>query len=158
MVTLRRLLQHRGGIIGRNATNPTDHCSNFTQDNAGGGFGGYTNVSGVGVPTLKEVLNGKSSRAGVSVNSHRVELVYQPGSMNPYSGEGFVLMMQLLENLRGTPFADWMQAHVLAPAGMKESTFSLVAPTHSGPPASGHKDDGTVIDGRRKRHPEGSAG
>lgn len=155
-VTLRRLLQHRGGIIGRGATNPTSACSNF-DDGGGGGFGGYANVSGVGVPTVREILDGSSSRPGVTVNSHRVQLTYDPGSMSAYSGEGFVLMMQLLQEQRDTPFADWMQANVLAPAGMTRSTFSLVAPTNSGPPASGHNSSGAVITGKRNRYPESAA-
>jgi CubicO group peptidase (beta-lactamase class C family) len=57
--------------------------------------------------------------------------------MSAYSGEGFTLMQQLLEEQRGTSFRSWMQSNVLAPAGMNRSTFSLIAPTHSGPPASG---------------------
>jgi CubicO group peptidase (beta-lactamase class C family) len=155
-VTLRRLLQHRGGIIGRNATNPTTSCSNF-DEGGGGGFGGYENASGVGVPTTVEVLNGTSSRPGVNVNSHAVKLVYDPDSMGAYSGEGFTLMQQLLEEQRGMSLRSWMAAHVLAPAGMTRSTFSLTAPTYSGPPASGHLDDGTVIAGKRYRHPESAA-
>jgi CubicO group peptidase (beta-lactamase class C family) len=74
-----------------------------------------------------------------------------------YSGEGFVLMMQLLEHLRGVGFGDWMQSHVLAPARMSQSTFSLVAPVHSGPPAAGHDGSGEVIAGKRHRYPEGAA-
>jgi CubicO group peptidase (beta-lactamase class C family) len=155
-VTLRRLLQHRGGIIGRGATNPTSSCSNF-DDGGGGGFGGYQNVSGVGVPTVREILDGASTRAGVTVNSHRVELTYDPGMISAYSGEGFVLMMQLLEEQRDTTFRDWMQAHVLSPAGMTRSTYSLVAPTHSGPPATGHNSNGDPITGKRNRYPEGAA-
>lgn len=156
-VTLRRLLRHQGGIIGRDATNPQSSCSNFADDNAGGGFGGYEDLPGVNVPTTVEVLNGTSSRPGVNVNSHAVKLVYDPGSMSAYSGEGFTLMQQLLEEQRGTSFRSWMQAHVLAPAGMNRSTFSLIAPTHSGPPASGHFDSGEVIPGKRRRHPESAA-
>ncbi|MET0207678.1 MAG: serine hydrolase domain-containing protein [Burkholderiaceae bacterium] len=154
-VTLRNLLRHRGGIIGRDATNPTTSCSAFNAG-GGGGFGGYANVSGVGVPTVKEVLNGASSRSGVIVNSHKVELVYEPDTMGAYSGEGFVLMMQLLQNRRGVAFADWMQSHVLAPTKMSDSTFALSAPSHSGPPAAGHRNN-EVIAGKRNRYPEGAA-
>ena len=37
-VTLRRLLRHRGGIIGRDATNPQTSCSNFDQRRRGRRF------------------------------------------------------------------------------------------------------------------------
>ena len=155
-VTLRNLLRHRGGIIGRGATNPTSQCSGFSTG-GGGGFAGYPNVAGVGVPTVLEVLNGESSRAGVNVNSHRVEMTYEPDTMSAYSGEGFVLMQQLLVHQRGTSFRDWMGAHVLSPAGMTRSTFSMTAPVHSGPPAAGHTSSGEVIPGKRNRYPESPA-
>ena len=37
--------------------------------------------------------------------------------MSAYSGEGFVLMMQLLANQRGVSFRNWMAANILSPAG-----------------------------------------
>ncbi len=155
-VTLRRLLQHRGGIIGRGATNPTSSCSSFA-DGGGGGFAGYQDAAGVGVPTVKEILDGTSSRPGVTVNSHAVQLTYEPGTMSAYSGEGFVLMMQLLAHQRGVSFRDWMHAHVLSPAGMTRSSCALSAPSYSGPPAAGHTETGGVITGRRHRYPESAA-
>lgn len=155
-VTLRRLLRHEGGIIGRDATNPTNQCSNFSSG-GGGGFGGYPNTAGVGVPNLLEILNGTSSRPGVSVNSHKVIQTYNPGTISAYSGEAFVMMMQLLENQRSANFAAWMKTNVLEPAGMSHSTYSLTAPSFSGPPASGHKTDGEAIPGDRNRYPESAA-
>lgn len=157
-VTLRRLLQHNGGIIGRGATNPTNQCSNF-QAGGGGGFAGYENTSGVGIPTVTEILNGSSSRPGVSVNSHRIEQTYDPGSLpnGAYSGEGFVLMTQLFQNLRQQSLGDWMKTEIFTPAGMKHSTFSLTAPSFSGPPAAGHDGSGKVITGKRNRYPESAA-
>jgi CubicO group peptidase (beta-lactamase class C family) len=155
-VNLFRLLRHQGGIIGRGATNPTSQCSGFASG-GGGGFAGYANVSGVGVPTVIEVLNGTSSRPGVTVNSHRVELTYDPGSMSAYSGEGFTLMQQLMEHLRGMSLGDWMAPNVLTPAGMSNSTFALQAPSFSGPPSSGHDNNGDPIPGDRNRYPESAA-
>jgi CubicO group peptidase (beta-lactamase class C family) len=155
-VTLRRLLRHRGGIIGRGATNPTSSCSNFA-DNGGGGFGGYEDAPGVGIPTVREILEGTSNRPGVTVNSHKVELTYDPGSMSAYSGEGFVLMMQLFERQQGSSLGTWMRTNVFADAGMTHSTYALQAPSFSGPPASGHDGNGNVIAGKRRRYPESSA-
>jgi CubicO group peptidase (beta-lactamase class C family) len=155
-VNLRQLLQHRGGIIGRGATWPADTCTNFSAG-GGGGFRGYGDSARVGVPTVKEVLNGTSNRPGVRVNSHRVELTYKPGTMAAYSGEGYVLMMRLLEQQLGVKFADWMKLNVLDACGMLRSTYSLSAPSHSGPPASGHDRDGVVIAGKRRRYPESAA-
>ena len=155
-VNLFRLLRHQGGIIGRGATNPTNQCSGFASG-GGGGFNGYANLPGVGVPTVIEVLNGASNRPGVTVNSHRVELTYEPGSMGAYSGEGFTLMQQLLEHLRQMSLAAWMKPNVLALSGMANSTFELEAPSFSGPPSSGHDSDGAPIPGDRNRYPESAA-
>ena len=155
-VTLRRLLKHMGGIIGRGSTNPANQCSNFS-DGGGGGFGGYEDAPGVGIPTVKEILEGTSNRPGVTVNSHKVEITYDPGSMSAYSGEGFVLMMQLFEKQQGESLGTWMKSHVLNAAGMTHSTYALAAPSFSGPPAAGHDGNGNVIAGKRRRYPESSA-
>lgn len=155
-VTLRRLLQHRGGIIGRGSTNPTNQCSNF-DDGGGGGFNGYEDAPGVGIPTVKEILEGTSNRSGVIVNSHKVELTYDPATMSAYSGEGFVLMMQLFKEQRGASLGTWMKSHVFNAAGMSHSTYALTAPSFSGPPAAGHDGNGDVIAGKRRRYPESSA-
>jgi len=157
-VTLRRLLKHMGGIIGRGSTNPAASCSNFDAD-GGGGFGGYADAPGIGIPTVKEILEGKSNRPGVTVNSHKVEMTYDPGSMSAYSGEGFVLMMQLFEKQQGESLGTWMKNHVFNAnaAGMSHSTYDLTAPSFSGPPAAGHDSNGNVVAGKRHRYPESSA-
>lgn len=155
-VNLRRLLQHRGGIIGRGANWPADAGSGAAASR-GGWFRGYGDNARVGLPTLIEILDGTSSRPRVRVNSHRAGVTYKPGTKSAYSGEGYVLMMQLLEQLRGTKFADWMKPNVLDACGMLHSTFSLNAPSHSGPPASGHSHNGVVIAGKRRRYPESAA-
>src|SRR5262249_51211579 len=49
-VTIRRLMQHNGGVMGRGSSYPLTACSGFTGD--GGGYGGYADTAGVGVPTL----------------------------------------------------------------------------------------------------------
>jgi len=154
-VTLRRLLTHFGGIIGRGTTKPLDKCSGFEDD--GGGFGGYLNSSGTGVPTLNEILAGTSGREGVSVNSPRVEITHEPGKRYSYAGHGFVLMMKLLKTQTGVDFGAWMRDNVLEPAGMRHSTFNLTAPAFSGPPAAGHDEEGNVMQGRRYRYPESAA-
>jgi CubicO group peptidase (beta-lactamase class C family) len=77
--------------------------------------------------------------------------------MSAYSGEGFVLMMQLFERQQGSSLGTWMRTNVFADAGMTHSTYALQAPSFSGPPASGHDGNGNVIAGKRRRYPESSA-
>jgi CubicO group peptidase (beta-lactamase class C family) len=155
-VTLRRLLLHRAGIVGRGTTDPRNACSNFQAD-SGGGFGGYPRTAGVGLPTLREVLDGASTRSGVSVNSPKSELTHQPDTTTSYSGMGYVVMMQLLETLRGTAFASWMQTQVLDATGMAHSTFAIDPPASWPEPAAGHDASGAVIAGKRNRYPESPA-
>lgn len=154
-VTLRLLMTHRSGVIGRGMTYPLDQCSNF--EDGGGGFGGYADKSGVGIPTLDEILAGVSSRPGVTVNSPRIEICYEPGTNGAYSGHAYMVMMQMLQNKTGKTFSNWMKTNVLTPLGMNHSTFSLTAPVNSGPPAAGHNEEGNVITGRRYRYPESPA-
>jgi CubicO group peptidase (beta-lactamase class C family) len=156
-VTLKLLLQHRGGVNGDGTTFPLDQCSGFTPKSGGGGYNGYADLPGVAVPTLLEILNGVSTTAGVMVNSPPTTLSYQPNSLHSYSGPGCEVMQQLLEHQRKTTLAAWMADNVFTQAGMANSTFSLTAPSFSGPPASGHDSKGDPIAGERDRYPQSAA-
>jgi CubicO group peptidase (beta-lactamase class C family) len=101
-VTLRRLLSHTAGT--------TIH-----------GFPGYP--SGEPVPTLVQVLNGEKP-------SYTLAIVVdtEPGKTFRYSGGGYVIMQQLLEDVTGQPFPKLMQDIVLKPIGMKHSTYEQPLP------------------------------
>lgn len=146
-VTLELLLQHRGGISGRDVPNG-DQCSNY------GGFGGYPDTPGVQVPNISQILNGASPS-----NSGPIQLTYKPGSSanGYYSGPGYVLMTKLFEDLKNQNFRTWMKQHVFQPAGMNKSTYEMVLPASLARAAAGHKSDGNVIPGKRNRYPEAAA-
>jgi len=101
-VTLRELLTHTAGI--------TVH-----------GFAGY--ASDAPVPTLTQVLDGKPP-----ANSPAIRVDTTPGTAWRYSGGGYVIVQQLLEDVTGTPFAKLMRDAVLVPIGMTESTFDQPLP------------------------------
>jgi CubicO group peptidase (beta-lactamase class C family) len=126
-VTLRQLLSHSAGL-------------------GVSGFDGY--ATGAAVPTLLQVLDGLPP-----ANSAPVRLESQPGSQWAYSGGGFVVLQQLMQDVTGESFAPWMQREVLARAGMVRSSF--VAPTGSAWDAAavGH-EAGLPITGLRVVHPE----
>jgi CubicO group peptidase (beta-lactamase class C family) len=96
-VTLRRLLSHSAGT--------TVH-----------GFGGY--AAGEKVPTLVEVLNGAPP-----ANSAQIRVDIVPGTQWRYSGGGYEVMQQLVEDVTQQPFAQLMSGRVLRPLGMSHSTF-----------------------------------
>ena len=101
-VTLRELLSHTAGVTVA-------------------GFSGYD--PGDPLPSLLEILDGKPPSANAPI---RVDTV--PGTEWRYSGGGYVIIRQLLEDVTGEPFNQLLQTRVLTPAGMKESTFSQPLP------------------------------
>lgn len=127
-LTLKDLLSHTGGT--------TVH-----------GFPGY--ARGAPVPTLVQVLQG-SGRA----NTGPVVSEAKPGERWKYSGGGYEIVQQLIEDVSGKPFADVVQARVLTPAGMTASGY---APPAKGAFAQGHGVDGKVIPGGWHTYPEAAA-
>lgn len=131
-VTLRRLLSHSAGL--------TVH-----------GFPGY--AVGAPVPTVVQVLNGEPP-----ANTAPVRVDIAPGSQLRYSGGGFTVMQQLVVDVSGQPFADYMRDAVLEPLGMHDSSYQQ-------PPsaerarlnASGHLGDRSVVAGRWHVYPEMAA-
>jgi CubicO group peptidase (beta-lactamase class C family) len=101
-VTLRELLSHTAGV--------TVH-----------GFSGYTR--GVLLPPLTAILNGVPP-----ANSAPITVDTVPGSASRYSGGGYMIVQQLLEDMSGTPFAITLKNDVLDRIGMRDSTFSQPLP------------------------------
>ncbi|PAX08444.1 serine hydrolase domain-containing protein [Sphingomonas lenta] len=49
-------------------------------------------------------------------------LMFAPGSRAGYSNEGFVLLSAMVERLAGVPFPAYVERHILAPAGMHDTS------------------------------------
>jgi CubicO group peptidase (beta-lactamase class C family) len=112
-VTLRRLLSHSAGL--------TVH-----------GFPGY--AVGSPVPTLVQVLDGEKP-----ANTPAIRVDCVPGSQWRYAGGGYTVMQQLLIDVTGQPFPEFMQKSVLKPLGMAQSTYAQpLAQRH------GHNDAGRL--------------
>lgn len=101
LVTARRLLSHRAGLVD------------------GLGYGGFE--PGETVQTVEASLTraadaspGRDSRTLVGMN---------PGTEWRYSGGGFTLLQLLVEEISGQRFEDYMQQAVFRPLGMTRSTF-----------------------------------
>ena len=132
-VTLRRLLSHSAGVTV-------------------GGFRGY--ALGEQVPSLQQILNGQWP-----ANSPPIRVDTVPGTGYRYSGGGYMIVQQLLEDVVGEPFSEIMQNSVLEPWGMAASTFESPLPEQlRSIAASGHRADGAVIPGGWHTYPEMGAG
>lgn len=133
-VTLRRLLSHSAGL--------TVH-----------GFPGY--AVDAPLPTLVQVLNGAKPANTAAI---RVNLV--PGSKWRYSGGGYTVLQQLIIDVTGRPFPDYMREKVLEPLGMRDSTYEQPLPANRAAlTATGHLagKPARVVPGRWHVYPEMAA-
>ena len=126
-VTLRRLLNHSAGMTVS-------------------GFPGYELTERT--PSVREVLDGRGNTPPV-----RVDTI--PGSVWRYSGGGYVVMQQLIEDVSGKRFATYMGEEVLKPLGMTNSTFQQPLPAAlSSRAATGHLADRSAVPGGWHAFPE----
>ena len=131
-VTLRRLLSHSAGL--------TVH-----------GFPGYR--VDAPLPSVPQILDGDPP-----ANTGPVHVDVEPGAEYRYSGGGYTVVQQILEDVTGTPFAELLRAVVLGPLEMADSTYEQPrSPKWADLAASGHQSDGTLVPGRWHIYPEMAA-
>lgn len=129
-VTLRSILAHTSGLNVE-------------------GFVGYNRRTTL--PTTFDVLNGKG-------NSEQVEVMAVPESEWHYSGGGYTVMQQVIEDVAGQPFEEYMRIEVLEPLGMINSTFEQPLPQkyHSNT-SSAFDSSGRMFNGKWHNYPEKAA-
>jgi CubicO group peptidase (beta-lactamase class C family) len=131
-LTLRQLLSHTAGV--------TVH-----------GFPGYPRV--VEPPCLRDVLEGTPA-----TNTPPIVTRILPGTQFSYSGGGYCIMQQLLEDATATSFDDLAHQTVLGPLGMDDSTFEQPLPEELHCcAASGHRTGGRPVEGGWNVYPEQAA-
>ncbi|HXC96864.1 MAG TPA: serine hydrolase [Edaphobacter sp.] len=131
-VTLRELLTHTGGT--------TVH-----------GFPGY--AADTAVPTLLQVLNGEKP-----ANTAAIRIEAQPGSKWNYSGGGYTIVQQLVVDVTKEPFPKVLRDTVLAPIGMKHSTYEQPLPVDGrARAATPYEGNGTAVAGGAHTYPEMAA-
>lgn len=131
-VTLRRLLSHSAGLTVRE-------------------FVGY--IVSENVPTLIQILNGQEP-----ANTLPVRVVTTPGSTWQYSGGGYLVVQQLLEDITGQPFSEFIQNQIFDKLDMKNSTFSQSLPQSlATSAATGHQVDGRPLERKWHLYPEMAA-
>jgi CubicO group peptidase (beta-lactamase class C family) len=131
-VTLRRLMSHSAGL--------TVH-----------GFPGY--AVDATIPTLVQIFNGEKPANTAPI---RVDIV--PGTKGVYSGGGITIEQQLVIDVTGEPFPQFMRETVLDKIGMRESTYEQpLPPARATLAASGTYADGKVVPGKWHVYPEMAA-
>ncbi len=143
-ITLRQLLAHRAGIVGRDTT-PDSRGRRFIK--GGGGSVRVKNLRGTRVPSLEDSWVGRGGPP--------VMVTYKPGSKYSYSGAGYLVLQHLIEQLSGDPFDAWMGENVLAPLGMTSSSFALTPDAAS--MSCGHDTKGRTLPGLREVCPWSAA-
>lgn len=128
-VTLRRILSHTAGL--------TVH-----------GFAGYE--AGGPLPNMAQILDGAPP-----ANSPAIRVDVVPGTLYRYSGGGYTLAQLLLGDVTGQPLPKLMHDTVLAPLGMKLSTYEQPLPqARLGEVALPYRGDGTPVAGGPHVYPE----
>lgn len=127
--TLRQLLSHTAGTTVS-------------------GFPGYAHDAAV--PTLLQVLDGAPP-----ANTKPVRIESLPGRGWNYSGGGYTVVQQALIDRGGKPFVELLAETVLAPLGMKDSTFAHPLPsTLAARAAKPHDGKGEPYKGGAYTYPE----
>lgn len=130
-VTLRGLLSHTAGI--------NIH-----------GYPGYP--SGSELPTTQQILNGKPP-----ATSKTVRVTQPPGTEFKYSGGGYIIVHQIIEDVTGRSLADLAQELIFDRLGMANSTFEHLLPEVYKPQtAIAHNRTGEPIPGKWHTYPEGA--
>lgn len=128
-VTLRGLLSHTAGVTVS-------------------GFRGYP--SEAQLPTMQQILDGEPP-----ANSDPVRVMQTPGTGYSYSGGGYVLVQQLIEDVSGRPFAALAQELIFEKLGMANSTFDPLLPeTYIPQAATAHRGSGKPVPGKWHTYPE----
>lgn len=119
------------------------------------GFPGYRKdepfAAGQPLATNAEVLDGLG-------NTDSVRVFKVPGTSMRYSGGGYTILEQLVEDVTGLPFPEAAAARVLGPAGLTRSTYAQPLPDNRWAEAArGHSGDGSEVEGEWHTYPEQAA-
>jgi CubicO group peptidase (beta-lactamase class C family) len=114
------------------------------------GFPGYR--TDADVPTLRQVLDGAAP-----ANTQAIRVVSQPGERWAYSGGGYEIVQQLIEDVSGERYDSWMSARVFTPLDMMHSGYEQRLGPGQGDHALAHGADGAPIENGPYIYPEQAA-
>lgn len=111
------------------------------------GFPGYE--QGARLPSLVEVLDGTGP-----ANTSPVRVLGLPGLFPKYSGGGFTVLQQLLEDVTGRTYPELVAELVLEPCGMLTATSALLLDPADAKRAARGSETGQAIPGGWNIYPE----
>ncbi len=115
------------------------------------GFAGYS--AGQPTPTLIQVLDGVHP-----ANSPPIRVDIPPGTTWRYSGGGYTVLQQLLNDVTGEAFPVHLERAVLGPLAMSNSTFVQPLPVDwAAEAATPYQFDGKPVEGGPHIYPEMAA-
>ena len=101
-------------------------------------------------PSLVDFLNGTHSRK----DNPAVKSIAEPNTKYRYSGGGFAILQQYLEDTHHEPYSALVQREVFHPLGMLHANVIIdPEPTSESDFAAGHSRAGTVIEGKWRYYP-----
>jgi CubicO group peptidase (beta-lactamase class C family) len=102
---------------------------------------------------LRQVLDGAKPANTAAI---RVDVV--PGSQWRYSGGGYTVMQQMMQDVTGRSFPELMEASVLTPLQMTASTYEQPLPAErAAMAATGYYANGKAVKGKWHVYPEMAA-
>jgi CubicO group peptidase (beta-lactamase class C family) len=112
------------------------------------GFEGYK--SGSEIPTVVEILNGTKPS-----NSAKIELIATPKQQYAYSGGGFTILQNIMDQVNPTAkFDETMKKLVLNPCNMSQSFFGAMPENKQHKAATGYSWSGVAMPSKWHTHPE----
>jgi CubicO group peptidase (beta-lactamase class C family) len=111
------------------------------------GFPGY--ARGEPLPSLQNILDGSPP-----ANSEPVRTMGEPGVEAAYSGGGYVLIQQLIEDTTHEPFESLAAELIFGPLHMDSATFAQPLPRELEPLAAPGFTEGRPIEGGWRVYPE----
>jgi CubicO group peptidase (beta-lactamase class C family) len=102
---------------------------------------------------VEQVLNGMPP-----ANTQAVRSMYAPGIKSEYSGGGTTITQVIVMDVTGEAYDRWMEAHVLRPMGMTESSYTQPPPSSKASElATAYHADGSAVPGKYHVYPEKAA-
>src|SRR5215471_14058922 len=95
--------------------------------------------------TARIVLSHRTGFPNWPADDGSVSIYFTPGERFSYSGEGYVYLQRVVEQITGKPLNDYMTEAVFTPLGMTSSSY-VWRPDFDALTATGHDSDGNAVE------------
>jgi CubicO group peptidase (beta-lactamase class C family) len=117
LITIRHLLTHRGGWNREAAGDPSFDAREYLRD-----------------PDCRGIMRSELTR----------RLDFEPGSAFVYSNTGYCILGRIIEQVSGMPYADFVNLHILRPAGADRMTLTQILQVRPDEPVYYHTPGSTI--------------